>query len=231
MNAPPLPTPPTSAQPPQRRGCVFYGCLTAAILGVVGLVAIYFGFRFVMSAANKLVEDYTDIAPMKVQRVEMPTDELKVLQERLTAFGQAMEKQDQSQELILTANDLNGLIGSAEQGGKLRDRLFVRIEGDQVQGDISIPLEDIGPLKLKGRYLNGLGAFRVSLTNGTLDVRLDRVEVNGKVLPQEILRELKKKNLTRDFQPDEDTDKVLRQLESLTVSGGKIILRNKTRQP
>ena len=55
-------------------------------------------------------------------------------------------------ELVLNATDLNVLIG---ENPDLKGKLFVEFDDDQVKGKVSMPLPDIGPLKLKGRYLNG----------------------------------------------------------------------------
>ena len=54
--------------------------------------------------------------------------------------------------------------------------------GDQVKGQVSIPLTDLGWLG-KGRYLNGDATFNVSLESGVLIVTAREVRVKGQTAP------------------------------------------------
>jgi hypothetical protein len=199
------------------------------IVALAGLVTLYIGYRYAKSSVEQLVAQYTDTAPAAIERVELPVEELQMLQKRMDAFGESMKRRDAVQELILTAHDINGLIHGHTNLTELRDKLFVRIDGERIQGDISVPLPNIGPLKFKGRYLNGVAAFKISLTNDLLDLRLDKVEVNGKPLPESLMSHLRSKNLSQDHQNDPETQKLMRQLESIQITDGKIILRNKVK--
>ena len=65
----------------------------------------------------------------------------------------------------------------------LKDRLYLTIEGDQVKGQISVPLAELGSVPgmsgLKGRYLNGSATLKVSLNDGALDVRVEHRRHRG----------------------------------------------------
>ena len=143
------------AQPPKKRGCFFYGCLTLVILVLAGALVTYLGVRYVANKVTQLVNNYTDTAPIQLDTVTLPPAQMSVLRDRVAVFGQALQNQSTPQELILTAEEINALIGSDPSYKAFKGLFLVQIPGDQIKGKLSLPLQDIGPLKLKGRYLNG----------------------------------------------------------------------------
>jgi hypothetical protein len=217
-------TPPIIA--PKKRGCLFYGCLTLAIafviLGVLGFV----GYQYARKSVGNLVENYTDSQPASLETVELSQEELDQLQERVSAFQQALDRQDKQQELVLSEREVNALIA---RDPNMKGKVQARIEGNRIRGQISWPLEDVGPLKLGGRYLNGLATLGVSLTNGQLAVVVDDVEVNGKPLPAPLMKELKKKNLAQEALKNPKTLENIEKFESIEVRDGKLILKNKVK--
>ena len=90
-----------------------------------------------------------------------------------------------------------------------------------------MPLKDIGPLKLQGRFLNGTATFKIALHGGTLDVRVENVAVQSKPLPPLLLAELKKQNLAREFQNNPQTAANIARFESIVVTNRQVILRNR----
>jgi hypothetical protein len=212
---------------PTKKGCFFYGCLTAVVLGVFGVILLYFTYHFFKRSADRLIIEYTTNAPVKIPRVELPPGPYRDLTNRLYAFGQALEKQDASRELVLTAEEINGLINQDPDLKSFRDAVFVHIVSNKISGDISMPLSDIGPFKLSGRYLNGVASFQVALTNNQLDVRIDNVQVNGKPLPGVFMSKLKGENLAEKFESDPKTRELLDKLDTIRIEDGKLYLRNK----
>jgi hypothetical protein len=228
-NPPVLPHPSSSA-PPARRGCFFYGCLSVAILALVLVLVAGLTFYIGKRTAERLVRDYTEATPGLLEKVELPPAEMDALQRRWTTFKDALDAGQTSAELVLTAQELNALIS---QNKELKDRLFVRIHDERVTGEVSIPLEhDLGPLKLKDRYLNGTATFKVSLSEGFLDVRVEDIQVKSKPLPSVFMRELRKQNLALDYQrnhPQVATN--VAKFESVQIQDGKVVLRSKGAQP
>lgn len=123
-------------------------------------------------------------------------------------------------ELVLTADDINALINQNES---LANRAFVRIEGDQLAGEISVPLEGV-PLG-DGRYLNASVKFKVSMVNDRLDVRLVDAEVKGDKVPDEFVEALAGENLASNLYQDEHLGPVLRQLEDVRIEDQQLILK------
>ena len=215
------------SNPPKQRGCFFYGCLSLAVLGLLFIVLAVVGYFVVKSTVARWVNDYTETTPVLVEKVEYPPAKMDALRAQLTAFNDALARGTNEMELVLTADDLNALISQEKE---LQGKVFVRVD-DRIKGELSLPLEDIGPLKLKGRYLNGAVVFKVSLANGALDVRLDDVTVKGKPLPGMLFSEFKKQNLAQNFQNDSQTATNLARLDSIQITNGTVILRNKTSLP
>jgi len=215
------------SNPPKQRGCFFYGCLSLAVLGLLVIVLGVVGYFVVRSTVARWTNDYTETTPALVEKVEYPRAKMDALRAQLAAFKDALDKGTNQMELVLTADDLNALI--AQEKG-IQGKLFVRID-DRIKGELSLPLEDIGPFKLKGRYLNGTVTFKVVLANGALDVRLDDVTVKGKPLPGMFLSGLKKQNVAQNFQNDPKTAADIAKFDSIQITNGTVILRNRTTAP
>ena len=215
---------------PKKRGCLLYGYVTAIILLVVTCVMLFIGYRLLKAKVDQGIAVYTDSVPVSVEREEVSPDRLKELQQRVANFQAALDQQDVRQELVLSASDLNALLAGDASFKEFRDKLHVFIDGDRIKGKVSMPLKDIGPLKLNGRFLNGLASFKVSLEKGRLDVRLDEVEVKGRPLPAVVMNELKKQNLAQEAGRDPQTATRIEQFESIQIQDGKVILRNRVKQ-
>lgn len=209
---------------PKKRGCLFYGCISLIVVGLLVAAIFVAGYFVAKRLANRAISDYTDTQPAPIEAVTYASAERAELQKRLDDFKKALDVGQADQDLVLSASDLNALITENPQ---LKGKLFVIIDDDQLQGKISIPLEDIGPFKLKGRYLNGVGTFRATLTNSALDVRLDDIMVKSNVLPAVLVNELKKLNLAKDYQATPEQKASLSKFESIVVKDGKVHLRSR----
>ena len=215
-----MPDPTTSPPPRKGRGCLFYGCLTCVVLlllvGVLAVVAI----RFVKNQVNA----YTDSQPMKLPRVEMTDAEFQKLDERAKAFGDAMEKGKPAEPLILTERDINALIARAANMKELADKVYVSVNGNEVKGQVSIPLARLGWLG-KGRYLNGEATFNVSLENGVLIVTAREIKVKGKPLPESFMSQLRHENLAKEAYKEPKNAEAIRKLDSIQVQESQVLIK------
>jgi len=214
------PEPPRAA--PSQHGCFFYGCIIASILALLMVilisVVVYFGYR----ALNRYVEEYTATTPRELPKVDMPVEQRQALKDRVEAFRKAVDAGTSTEPLVLTSDDLNALI---DDNPDLKGKIYVKVEGDEVKGQVSIPLDALGLGMLRGRYLNGEADLKASLQDGVLIVTLDSVEVNGQRPPEQFMTELRKQNLAKDAYKDEKTSRMIRKIESLEIKDGKVILR------
>jgi hypothetical protein len=221
-NPPPLPE-----QPKKQRGCWFYGCLSLAIIALIGLVGTWMLARFAVKKASAMVQQYTSKTSAPIEKVTISQSDLKSLQGRVNSFNQTLNGEKGSRELVLSADEINALIQNDPEYKAVKGKLFVMLDGDQIRGKVSMPLDDFGPFKLKGDYLNGTATLTAALENGVLDVRLKDIQVGDNPLPAPILAELRKMNFAQDFQKDPDVKKSMDKLESIQVKDSKLILRSK----
>jgi hypothetical protein len=207
---------------PKQRGCFFYGCIIASILAllfaILMAVIAFFGYRFLTRA----IEEYTSTTPRDLPKVEMPAEQRQALKARVESFQKAVEAGTPTEPLVLSSDDLNALIDDNEE---LKGMIYVKIEGEEVKGQVSIPLDKLKLGLVRGRYLNGEADLKASLSDGVLIVTLDSIEVNGKRPPDEIMKGIREQNLAKDAYKDEKGANLMRKLESLEVKDGKIILR------
>ena len=209
-----------SAPPPKRRGCFFYGCLTCIILLLLCGVMAFFAFRFIKNQINQ----YTDSQPTPMPTVEMADPEFKELEARVKTFGEAMDQGKAVEPLVLTEREINALLVKSGKVGELANHIHVSLEGDQVKGQVSIPLSKVSRLT-KGRYLNGEATFDVSLENGVLIVTAREVQVKGKPLPETFMGAIRQENLAKDAYKDPKHAEALRKVESLKVEDGRVIIK------
>lgn len=233
-NPPPPPIQPPPGPPPPRiatqttpkRGCWFYGCITLAVLVLIGSIGTWLAVRHFVRQAAGLINYYTSTNAVPIERVTISDADLKSLQARVQSFANALDGKNGSRELVLSAADINALIQNDPQYKDVRDKLFVMLDGDQIKGRISVPLDQIHS-QFKGRYLNGTATLKVSLQNGALDVRLQDVDVSGKPLPGPVMSGFKNVNLAQDAQKDQKARANLEKFESIEVKDSKLIIRAK----
>jgi hypothetical protein len=210
--------------PPRQRGCFFYGCIIASVLALLVLILVGILFFVGYRMLNQAVEKYTATAPEKLPAVEMPAGERQALKDRVETFRKAVDQGTASETLVLSSDDLNVLI---EESPQWKGKVYVKVEGDEVKGRVSIPLDPLNlPLPmLKGRYLNGEADLKASMFDGELIVHLDGFEVNGVKPSEQFMTELRKQNFAKDATKDKDLAATLRKIESLEIKDGKITLK------
>jgi hypothetical protein len=203
-----------------RRGCFFYGCISGLVLLVMVLGLLMAGLHYV----RKMVNQYTDTKPMELPAVQMSQGEIDKLKQRFEAFQQAVREQRPANPLELTADDINALIASGPERQALKGRFYVSLEGDQLKGQVSMPLQEVGLSMFKGRYLNGSATFNLSFSKGTLSVSPQMINVKGKPLPETYMQEIRKQNLAAEFAKQPDAAPVLQGLEGIQVKDGKLVV-------
>lgn len=199
------------------RGCFFYGCLAAVLLFLLVIVGGGVGGYFLLKSQ---VAKYTAEEPASIPVVEATEEEVEEIKARVESAQQASEQGLATEDLVLTADEINALISSSED---LKGKAFIKIRDGQVTGDVSIPTDEI-PTGA-GRYLNASVTLNVSYENGVLIVTLEDASVKGEPLPEEFVQALRSENLAKDLYSDPDSAEALKRLESVEVLDSKIILK------
>ena len=126
---------------PRQRGCFFYGCIIASILAVLIVILLavvaFFGYRIVESSWS------TSTPPPR--RESFPRSRCRRSSARRSRTesrrSKAVEAGTPTEPLVLTSDDLNALI---EENPDFKGKIYVKIEGDEVKGQVSIPLDRLG---------------------------------------------------------------------------------------
>ncbi|HNQ89843.1 MAG TPA: hypothetical protein PKM73_14585 [Verrucomicrobiota bacterium] len=205
-------------------GCFFYGCLTLAVVVVVGLLAV---FLITRSMINRMVEKYTEPTPMTLPTLELSAAEIADAQQRWKTFQEGLTNQS-AKPLELTEKDINALILNNPDLAELKNKVYVSIAGDQLNGQVSIPLDNFPIGKVKGRFLNGKAGIKVSLDNGILLVTLQSLEVKGEPVPDQIMAGIRQQNLAQEAYKDVQKAEALRRLESIRVSDDRLVIVPRT---
>lgn len=234
--APPLPyTSPDSGSTSNKKvGCWVAGCLGSLLLGVLLVIAMGFGGYWWFT---QQVEKYTDTEPAPMPTVEMEAEEVADLQNKIDSFfKQAMPESDEArgveeagtkelappQELVLTADQINGLLQSNKN---LADRAYVEIEEGRILAKVTIPTDQIPGGA--GRHFNADAEVEVSLQNGVLLIQIVDAKVKGEPLPEEFAKELTKQNLAEELYKDASAAKMLQRFESVEVVDDTVRMRLK----
>ena len=90
------------------KGCLFFGCLTVVVLVVVVAGALTFGIWKLKEVALS----YTDTRPLELERVSVTPDELREIKDKMDAFSDALKTGNNTGPLVLTATEVNALIGN-----------------------------------------------------------------------------------------------------------------------
>jgi len=206
--------------PKPRRGCFFYGCITGAVLLVIMLGGLLAGLHYV----RKMVDRFTDNKPMELPTLQMSKTEVDQVKQRFEAFQQEVREKRATKPLVLTADDINALIASGSEPQALKGKLYVSLEGDQVQGQVSVPLHEVGLSMFRGRYLNGTATFNLGFRDSVLIVTPRILIVKGTPVPEVYMQEIRKQNFAASLTNEPTAVAVLKGLQDIQVKEGKVVI-------
>jgi len=212
-----------SAEEPTKppRGCLFYGCATALVLAVLGLIlGVILGF-VLWSWSKRTVTEYSSTTRAPLPAVKIPVEERQGLETRWTSFKDAVN-QGKAAELTLTADEINALI---DDQPSLKGMAYVTIVGEKVRAQVSIPI-DFLPFGLgKGRFFNGSATLTVSLHDGELIVHAKEFQANGKAPPGDIMNQFRQENLAKQWTKRPENAELISRFDSIEVKDGKVHLK------
>jgi len=218
-----------------KRGCLLL-VISAVLVPLLVLVGVlgYQAYTLyqLTSPSGVPVPIYTP-APGQTEGVE----------KRLNEF----ERDGGPPHLELEADDINTLISGTDEGRRYAGKVFVRIEGDQILADVSLPLSELKIRAISDRYLNGTVVLKVrhpekkaSKTKEQEDdaarlgklsdslVYVDCLSAAGRQLPESYLSHLRDHNLLLSLPPDV-VSKLVEKVKAIEVKGGKIVLERSDR--
>src|SRR5260221_3331870 len=212
--------------PKPRRSFLSYGCLA----GLVFMLMVVLGGLFGLYYAKKMFRDFTDSTPMALPQTQMSRAEIDQLEQRIETFRQTVRTGKPTPPLILTSDEINALIANDSDFGALKGKLYVTMSGDNVKGQLSVPMDSVGLPLFKGRYLNGTGTFNVSLHSGRIRLSTMSFLVKGKPVPEVYMEQIRKNNLAEGINSDPRATAALDRLQDIKVQDGKLVVIPKSKQ-
>lgn len=212
------------AEPPQKkgRGCFFWGCISALIVGGLGLLLFVAVGVFAYFQFNKLVQEYTADAPEPVPVVNLPEDQQKAIYERWDAFRKSLDD-GKDAEIVLNSDEINTLI---DRESELKGKVYAKLDGDKVGAKVSYPLGETKIPGLGGRFLNGDASFTVSLDEkGNLDVRLQEFEVKGKKMSPQVKAQIAGNNLAEQYISNPKNREFISKFRKVEIKDSKVYIQ------
>jgi hypothetical protein len=189
--------------------CIFLG------LALVVGVAVYLGYR----EATKFLDRFAQKAPLVLPNVRYTEAELQAVKQRIDRFLVGARTGRTNTQLALNANDLNALVADSW----FSNRVYVSLVSNTVQGQFSLPFEQLGMPLFSGRYLNGAGTIAVGCNGGTLAVGIEDFAVNGTKLPAHYLDWIRKQDFARGMGTNEATREALQRVARVGVASNHLI--------
>jgi len=202
------------------RGCLFYGCLGGLVMLLIIVIAGLIGLRY----AKKMVTDFTDSAPNPIPAVKLTPPEIEQVKKRVEDFRQAVRASRPAEPLSLSADEINALIANDSDLEPFKDKVYVIIDGDRLQGRMSVAMADIGLAAFRGRYLNGAGTFKLAIHNGLLFLNAQTLEVKGKPVPEVYMQKIRTQNLAQNLNSDPRASAALDRIQDIQIKDGKMII-------
>jgi hypothetical protein len=216
-------------------GCWFWGSIILVILLVVVGVGGYFMITKLLGAFTDMAVNYSETAPMPIERSTMSQADYQALAARIEAFQAASKTSVQPDALALSGDDINALIANHPDWLPLRDHVHVALEGDRILANVCLPLDDFAKFpmvdmeQLKGRFLNATGVVSMSLRDGEVSLRVHELDFHGKQLPEDIMASLRDGNVLSGEQGIDELDKVRTRANAVWVEDG--MLKIEARKP
>ncbi len=214
--------------PKQGKSCWFYGCIVAAVAGLLGLGVMLFSGWWLFKKADAMVAEYTSETGEKLPTVVYTDTEIEELEDRIDSFSESLTNQEPALRLELTDDDINALVAARGEFPDGQPPVHIQIEGDEVRAQLSVPLDIIaektGLELVRGRFLNGEGAMKISIVNGRIEAYLQDLEVNGKQVPEDLMKQVRKENMARDTRLSPKEREALERFERIEIKDGKLII-------
>jgi hypothetical protein len=203
---------------------MFYGCLTAALFSLLLVCGMLAGLWY----AKKMLTDFTSDKPMPLPVAQVSPEEAAATKSRVDAFLESLRLGRPAIPLSLTPTEINGLIASDHGMNDLQHKVRFSIEGGEIKGRMSIPMDQLGLPVFRGRFFNGTGSFNLALNeDGILRLHAKSLEVNGRPLPNAYMDAIKRQNLAEPFMQDPKTRALLEKLKGIRIEEGKLVFEPK----
>ncbi len=200
------------------RGCCFYGC----VLMVVVFLLILGAAGYMFWQAKQYAYGHTSDQPRAFSKPALSDEQWAESKQKLEEFLATVEEGKNAIDIVLTADEINGLIWNDEKFSELKNKVMISLKDDMIRGEVSYPLDGI-PL-MGGRYFNGSTVLNVSCTEGELVITPESLEVRGQPVPDVAMDEIRKINFAEDAQNDPELGEAVKRIKRIEVKDEKLYI-------
>lgn len=200
----------------KRRGCLFYGCLTAVIVVLLALVALYY---VASRSIRHVVETYGSKTALDISTAKLSIGDYQDLIVRLRAFKDQLRAGTSKEPLSISAKDLNAVLQHDPRFEGIPAAASLESGNIIVKG--SLPLHPFG---YKDLYLNGVVRIAAGPESSPPQLRVEEIRVGDKAMPQQVIDHIAKEDLTKDFSNDPELRDLWPLLGKLEITSDSILL-------
>lgn len=198
-----------------KKGCFFWGCLVLIIIGLIIGLLLFLAYRKIKNTVN----EFTSPTPVAIQPIDYTSEEKTEAKQKAKDFINEIKAGKEAAKEEFTDKELNILI---ETDKELAGKAQVTFEGNKIKAKLNIPLKNI-PI-VDGRYLAGDAELKVACENGDLDIQIESFEVNGKPVPEDIMKELRKENIAQRMQSNPKAGPYVKRLKTVRMKDNKLLI-------
>jgi hypothetical protein len=202
--------------------CALWGCAGLVVISILGVIIVTVSLKLIF---NNLRDTYTDDTAVELPRVEMEDSDIEALIEKVDNYYDDLTNGDASTPFTISEIELNALIQNHPELEHFSEIVYLTLENDLLNGQLSIPLDGIPGLS--DRYFNGNASFELVFEDNALAIFLIEAELNGDPIPDDFLADVRKENLANELYGDSDTRDVMRRIEDIEIRNGTIIITPK----
>lgn len=218
QNQPMPPLAPQKSGMSTGKGCLL-GCVVMCAVFVILVIA---AGAYFYSFATSMIDQYTDTEKIALPAVEYDADEAAAVEARFTDFFENADAAEETQTLELTDHEINVLLRSRPEAEIFGDDwIYVDIDGDQLNGEISMPLAEFG---FVGRYINASVGLKASVVNDELFVTIESANVKGTPLPEEFMQQFRGQNLAQEAASDPEMEQYVNRVQEIVIEDDKLKL-------
>ena len=212
------------------RGCFFYGCLISFIMSIIVIVLLAIMIRRGIHAA---IDNFTTEQPKAIPTVIV---ESSVSQNAQTKFA-AILAGNFEKELSLSGLEFNALIATQPMFSMLKDRVFVAIDGNQLDIQFNTGLDIFGEIPFisylggdtHGRYVNGEVKGTFTFKGDEIVASTSALSLNGHTAPEDVLSRvndyLKANRVIKEMTAEQKA--ALEKIDQITIQDGKLLIEPK----
>jgi hypothetical protein len=196
----------------------------------VCLVAILLAGLLGLHQFKSMLNRYTDTQPMPLPEVSISPAALDQLLRRVEDFRDDLRAGRTPTPLILSADEVNALMANDPELKAVKGKFYVLLNGDALKAKVSLPMEDLGLPRFRGRYLNGTGSLGIELHNGILYVYALEFVAKGKPIPTAYMNVIRRQNLAARANDNARASVALNLLQSIEIKDNRLIVTPKNNQ-